>query len=54
MAGEAHKLTRDGVRVSVLLPIEIQDCVVTPDNKENIVDIEQMDFYNNPNYRLSI
>lgn len=49
-----QELTRDGVRVSVLLPTEIPDCVVIPDRNEIVVDIEQIDFYNDPKYRLSI
>ena len=49
-----QELTRDGVRVSVFLPTEIQGCVVVPNRDEIIIDIEQIDFYNDPKYRLSI
>jgi hypothetical protein len=49
-----QELTRDGVRVSVFLPTEIPGCVVVPSRDEIVVDIEQIDFYNNPKYRLSI
>lgn len=49
-----QELTRDGVRVSVLLPTEINGCVVVPESNESIVDIEQIDFYNDPKYRPSI
>ena len=49
-----EETTRVGIRVSVLLPIEIKGCVVAPETKETIVDIEQIDFYNDPKYRPSI
>jgi hypothetical protein len=49
-----EETTRIGIRVSVLLPAEIKGCVFTSVTKESIVDIEQIDFYNEPNYRPSI
>jgi len=49
-----QELTRDGVRVSVFLPTEILGCVVVPNRDEIIIDIEQIDFYNDPKYRLNI
>jgi len=49
-----EEITRVGIRVSVLLPTEIKDCISVPDYYEKIVDIEQIDFYNDSKYRQSI
>jgi len=49
-----EEITRMGIRVSVLLPAEIKNCVSVPDYYEKIVDIEQIDFYNDSKYRQSI
>jgi hypothetical protein len=49
-----EETTRIGIRVSVLLPTEIKGCVVTPETEETIIDIEQIDFYNDPKYRPNI
>lgn len=49
-----EETTRVGIRVSVLLPIEIKGCVVIPEAEETFVDIEQIDFYYDPKYRPSI
>jgi hypothetical protein len=49
-----EEVTRDGLRVSVLLPSEINGCIVIPDVVDNVVNIELIDFYNDPKYRLSI
>jgi len=49
-----QELTRTGIRVSILLPNEINNCVVLLNSMEKTVDIEQIDFYNDPKYRLSI
>jgi hypothetical protein len=49
-----EEVTRDGLRVSILLPSEITGCVIIPDLNDVIVDIEKVDFYNDPKYRLAI
>lgn len=49
-----EETTRVGIRVKVLLPTEINGCVVIPDTKEINIDIEQIDFYKDPKYRPTI
>jgi hypothetical protein len=49
-----QELTRNGVRVSVLLPAEIPGCVIAPEVNESVVDIELIDFYNDQKYRPKI
>lgn len=49
-----EETTRVGIRVKVLLPTEIKGCVVVPETKKNIVDIEEIDFYNDQKYRQTI
>jgi len=49
-----EETTRVGIRVRVLLPTEIKGCIVLPETKENFIDIEQIDFYNDQKYRPAI
>lgn len=49
-----HELTRNGIRVSILLPVEIPNCVTIPETIDKDIDIEQIDFYLAPKFRLTI
>lgn len=48
------EVRRDGLEISVLLPNEIEGCVVEKGEEVESVDIEAINFYSDPNYRETI
>lgn len=48
------EVRRDGLKIKVLLPNEIEGCVVKRKKEADPVDIETIDFYSDPKYRATI
>jgi hypothetical protein len=48
------EVRRDGLKIKVFKPNEISGCVVDPEKKQMVVDIETINFYNDQNYRKNI
>lgn len=48
------EVRRDGLKIKVLIPSEIPDCVVNQEKNKTIIDIETINFYNDQKYRKSI
>jgi len=48
------EVRRDGLKIKVLLPIEIEGCVVEREVEVKAVDIEAIDFYSDQKYRVTI
>jgi len=45
---------KDGTKVSVLLPREIEGCIIGQEQETEPIDIELIDFFKDPKYRESI
>lgn len=45
---------RDGIKIKVLLPAEIEGCVVEKEIETQPIDIEAINFYSDPKYRITI
>jgi hypothetical protein len=48
------EVTRDGLRIKVFLPSEIEGCVVEREMEVKPIDIESINFYSDPRYRMTI
>ena len=48
------EITRLGITVSILLPNEIKCSIIDHKSLDCIIDIEQINFYNDSKYRQSI
>jgi len=48
------EIRKDGLKIKVLLPDEIKDCVIEREIEIKPVDIETINFYSDPKYRATI
>ncbi len=45
---------RDGIKIKVLLPAEMEGCVVEKEIETKPIDIDTINFYSDPKYRITI
>lgn len=48
------EVRRDGLKIKVLIPTEIEGCVVEREIEIKLIDIETINFYSDPKYRITI